>query len=54
MRWSMWILTTVFTGMAGAQVLEWVELDGEIKTAGLKDVSGWQYRPCISLPDGFE
>ena len=26
--------------MAGTQVLEWVNLDTEIKTAGLKDVSG--------------
>jgi len=26
--------------MAGAQVLEWTDLDSEIKTAGLKDVSG--------------
>lgn len=27
------------TGMAGNQVLEWADLDTEIKTAGLKDVS---------------
>ena len=26
------------TGMAGAQVLDWVHLDSEIKTAGLKNV----------------
>lgn len=26
------------TGMAGEQVLEWTDLDTEIKTAGLKDV----------------
>jgi len=26
--------------MAGTQVLEWVDLDSEIKTAGLKDVGG--------------
>ena len=26
--------------MAGTQVLEWAALDSEIKTAGLKDVSG--------------
>jgi len=38
---SVWILTAVFAGMAGAQVLEWLDLDDEIKTAGLKDVSGW-------------
>ena len=25
--------------MAGMQVLEWADLDSEIKTAGLKDVS---------------
>jgi hypothetical protein len=28
-----------YKGMAGNQVLEWVDLDTEIKTAGLKDVS---------------
>ncbi len=27
-------------GVAGSQMLEWSELDSEIKTAGLKDVSG--------------
>ena len=27
-----------YKGMAGNQVLDWVELDNEIKTAGLKDV----------------
>jgi hypothetical protein len=27
--------------MAGAQVLEWPVLNSEIKTAGLKDVSGF-------------
>ena len=26
-------------GMAGNQVLEWTDLDDEIKTAGVKDVS---------------
>jgi hypothetical protein len=31
---------SVFPGMAGSQVLEWSDLDSEIKTAGLKDVSG--------------
>ena len=30
----------VLAGMAGNQVLEWPDLDSEIKTAGLKDVSG--------------
>ena len=27
--------------MAGNQVLEWTDLDSEIKTAGLKDVRGF-------------
>ena len=27
-----------YKGMAGSQVLEWVDLDDEIKTAGVKDV----------------
>ena len=27
-----------YKGMAGNQVLEWVDLDDEIKTAGVKDV----------------
>lgn len=27
-----------FNGMAGNQVLEWADLDSEIKTAGLKNV----------------
>jgi hypothetical protein len=33
-------LVSVLAGSAGNQVLEWSELDSEIKTAGLKDVSG--------------
>jgi hypothetical protein len=33
-------LIFVLVGMAGNQVLEWSDLDSEIKTAGLKDVSG--------------
>jgi hypothetical protein len=33
-----WVLTFAFTGMAGNEVLEWYDLDTEIKTAGLKDV----------------
>jgi hypothetical protein len=32
------MLTFVFVGMAGSEVLEWADLDTEIKTAGLKDV----------------
>ena len=28
-----------YKGMAGNQVLEWVDLDDEIKTAGVKSVS---------------
>ncbi len=33
--------------MAGTQVLDWVDLDSEIKTAGLKDVSGFSSTiPC--------
>lgn len=31
---------SVLAGTAGNQVLEWVDLDSDIKTAGLKDVSG--------------
>ncbi len=30
---------TCYVGMAGGSVLEWSEIDTEIKTAGLKDVS---------------
>ena len=33
--------------MVGTQVLEWTDLDSEIKTAGLKDVSGFpSIIPC--------
>ena len=32
-----------FIGMAGNQVLEWADLDTEIKTANLKNVSGVDY-----------
>jgi hypothetical protein len=32
------MLMFVFVGVAGSQVLEWSDLDTEIKTAGLKDV----------------
>lgn len=32
------VLTELFAGMAGMQVLEWADLDSEIKTAGLKNV----------------
>ena len=53
MRQPMWILTVVFAGMAGAQVLEWVDLDGEIKTAGLKDVSE-SYHPFVPPSDYFK
>jgi hypothetical protein len=31
---------SILAGCAGAQVLDWVNLDTEIKTAGLKNVSG--------------
>jgi len=31
--------------MAGNQVLEWIDLDSEIKTAGLKNVSAAFYMP---------
>jgi hypothetical protein len=37
---GLWEFIFVLAGMAGNQVLEWSELDSEIKTAGLKDVSG--------------
>ena len=33
------MLTFAFAGGAGNEVLEWVDLDTEIKTAGLKDVN---------------
>ena len=33
------MLAAVLAGMAGNQVLEWTDLDSEIKTAGLKNVS---------------
>lgn len=33
-----------FNGLAGNQVLEWADLDSEIKTAGLKNVS-----PCVNV-----
>lgn len=46
-----WVLTFAFTGMAGNQVLEWVDLDTEIKTAGLKDVRDKCDLPHISLAD---
>jgi hypothetical protein len=39
----LWELIFVLAGMAGNQVLEWSDLDSEIKTAGLKDVSGVFY-----------
>jgi hypothetical protein len=42
-----------FAGMAGAQVLEWVDLDSEIKTAGLKNVSR-SCSPYVPLADLFE
>ncbi len=32
------MLTLAFAGTAGNQVIEWADLDTEIKTAGLKDV----------------
>lgn len=32
--------TLQYKGMAGNQVLEWTDLDDEIKTAGVKGVSG--------------
>lgn len=31
-------------GMAGNQVLEWADLDSEIKTAGVKNVSAYYHR----------
>jgi hypothetical protein len=33
--------------MAGTQVIEWAQLDSEIKTAGLKDVSGGYARNAL-------
>jgi hypothetical protein len=40
---GLWELIFVLVGMAGNQVLEWSDLDSEIKTAGLKGVSGVSY-----------
>jgi hypothetical protein len=42
---GLWELIFVLAGMAGNQVFEWSDLDSEIKTAGLKDVSG---ASCLS------
>jgi hypothetical protein len=40
---ELWELIFVLAGMAGNQVLEWSDLDSEIKTAGLKGVRGVSY-----------
>ena len=40
---GLWELIFVLAGMAGNQVLEWSDLDSEIKTAGLKNVSEISY-----------
>lgn len=37
--WGSLTLMSVFTGTAGNQVLDWPDLDSDIKTAGLKNVS---------------
>lgn len=34
--WGEWMLRFAFAGMAGNQVLEWTDLDMEIKIAGPK------------------
>jgi hypothetical protein len=47
----LWELIFVLAGCAGNQVLEWVDLDGEIKTAGLKDVSGVSYLSTRCVAD---
>ena len=50
-KWrGLWELIFVFAGLAGNQVLEWHRLDSEIKTAGLKHVSGVSYlsTPCFA------
>jgi len=42
-RRVLWELIYVLAGLAGNQVLEWPDLDSEVKTAGLKEVSGASY-----------
>ena len=37
--WGSLTLMSVFAGTAGNQVLDWPDLDSDIKTAGLKNVS---------------
>lgn len=39
--------------MAGNQVLEWTDLDSEIKTAGLKNVRSFLAPPHILLKETF-
>ena len=43
------MFTFAFSGSAGNEVLEWVDLDSEIKTAGLKDVNKKCRLPCVLL-----
>ena len=47
--WGEWMLTFTFAGVAGNQVLDWVELDSEIKTAGLKHVQEKCHLPRVLL-----
>ena len=49
--WGLSEFIFVLAGMAGNQVLEWSDLDSEIKTAGLKDVSGVTYLSMRCLAD---
>lgn len=42
-----------FKGMAGNQVLEWADLDTEIKSVGLKDVSISWCRECRPVLTGL-
>jgi hypothetical protein len=45
---GVWTLMSVLAGMAGNQVLEWVDLDSEIKTAGLKQVRRKEVEALVS------
>lgn len=50
----MLVFTELSAGMAGMQVLEWVEFDSQIKTAGLKNVIETYFFSYISLSPRLE
>ena len=50
----MLVLTGLFAGMAGMQVLEWVDFDSQIKTAGLKNVKETYFLSHVSLSSCLE